>query len=128
MTAGFLAIGLYAVVPGCGGSGGLKQLTGRVTLADGSPLVGARLIFRSNESGNFSATTDENGDYAVGSTSGAKGIAPGTYVVTVVEFRDPDHPKPTKFNTKYTQVKTSGVQVTVPAEGSKFDIMLDPPL
>jgi hypothetical protein len=127
MTAGFLMIGLSIVVLGCGSSRGLKQLTGRVSLADGSPLVGARLIFRSNESGNFSATTDKNGNYSAGSTSGTKGIAPGTYVVTVLEYRDPDHPKPMKINAKYTQVKASGIQVTVPAERNTFDITLDPP-
>ena len=121
-------IGLSTVVQGCGSSKGLKQLTGRVTLADGSPLVGARLIFRSDESGNFSAATDKDGSYSAGSATGTKGIARGTYVVTVLEYRDPDHPKPTRINAKYTQVKASGLQVTVPTEGNTFDIKLDPPV
>lgn len=127
-TAGLLMIGSCVFVQGCGNPKGLKPLRGRVTLADGLPLVGARLIFRSNEnSENFSATTDKNGDYAAGSTSGTKGIAPGSYTVTMVEYRDPDHPKPPKINSKYTQVKSSGLHVTVPAESNTFNVKLDPP-
>jgi hypothetical protein len=128
IAASFLVIGLFVASQGCGSSKGLIHLTGRVSLPDGSPLVGARLIFRSNGSGDFSATTDENGNYSAGSTSGTKGIAPGDYVVTLVEYRDPDHPKPMRINAKYTQVKTSGLQVTVPAKSNTFDIMLDPPV
>ncbi len=42
----------------------LESLSGRVTLADGSPLVRARVIFRSEDGGeNFSAITDEDGKY-----------------------------------------------------------------
>ena len=120
--------GLLVVASGCGGSGGLEELSGHVTLTDGSPLVRARVIFRSNEAGNFSARTDGEGNYTAGSASGVEGIAPGTYKVTIMEYQgDMDHPTPPKVALKYGLVRKSGLQVTVPAEGGTYDIVLEAP-
>jgi len=121
--------GLIVVICGCGGSGGLESLSGRVTLADGSPLVRARVIFRSEDGGeNFSAITDEDGNYTAGKPSGDEGIAAGAYQVTIMENRgDTDHPAPPKINPKYGIVRKSGLQVTVPAEGGTYDMVLEAP-
>lgn len=127
ITRGLL-VATIAVAVGCGKSSRLENLTGRVTASsDGSPVVGGRLIFHSDGAKNFSATTDQNGYYSAGSIPGGEGIAAGKYVITVVEFTDLEHPKPSKINVKYSQVRTSGLQVDVPAKDDKFDIVLDPP-
>ena len=77
---------------------------------------------------NYSATTDKDGYYSAGSVTDGDEIAPGEYVVSVIEnVGNQDHPAPPKINVKYSQVKKSGLQVTVPTEGHKYDIVLDPP-
>jgi hypothetical protein len=131
VTTVLLVIGLSAVAQGCGKSQRLEKLTGRVTLSNGAPLVGARLIFQSNDMNtnelkNSSATTDKDGHYSAGMDG--RGIAPGEYVVSVIEnVGNLDHPAPPKINAKYSQVKKSGLRVTVPTEDHKYDIVLDPP-
>jgi hypothetical protein len=117
---------------GCGTARRLEKLTGRVTRSNGDPLVGARLIFHPSDSNsnetNYSATTDKDGTYSAGSAAVGGGIAHGKYVVSVIEnVGNPDHPAAPKINSKYSQVKKSGLQVTVPTEGNKYDIVLDPP-
>ena len=124
-------IGLSVATQGCGKSQGLERLTGRVTLSNGAPLVGARLIFQpsdtnTNELKESSATTDKEGYYSAGRDG--RGIAPGAYLVSVIEnVGNLDHPAPPRINAKYSQVKKSGLQITVPTEGHTYDIVLDPP-
>jgi len=111
----------------------LEKLTGRVTLSNGAALVGARLIFHPNDANSndtkySSATTDKDGYYSAGSVTDGDGIPPGEYVVSVIEnVGNQDHPMPSKINVKYSQMKKSGLQVTVPTEGHKYDIVLDSP-
>ena len=127
-----LVIGLFFATQGCGRSHRLEKLTGRVTLSKGAPLVGARLVFHSNDANSnemkYFATTDKDGYYSAGSVTDSGGIAPGEYVVSVIEsVGNQDHPAPPKINAKYSQVKKSGLQITVPTEGHTYDIVLDPP-
>jgi hypothetical protein len=111
----------------------LEKLAGRVTISNGAPLSGARLIFHangtsSNEMNYLSAATDKDGYYSAGSVANGEGIPPGEYAVSVIEsVGNQDHPLPSKINIKYSQAKKSGLQVTVPTEGHKYDIVLDPP-
>jgi hypothetical protein len=132
ITTLLLVIGVSAATQGCSNSHRLEKLTGRVTLSNGAPLVGARLIFHpndtnSNEMKSSSATTDKDGYYSAGSVTDGGGIAPGEYMVSVIEnVGNQDHPTPPKINAKYSQVKKSGLQVTVPTEGHTYDIVLDP--
>lgn len=123
------AAGLLVAV-GCGKSSDRLDVDGRVTRKDGSPLVGATVMFRSSESGKYATgVTDKDGRYELGTSRPGEGIPPGDYRVTVMENRgDEDHPSPPTVAQKYSLPGRSGLTFAVEPGGERtFDIVLDPP-
>ncbi len=117
------------ILGGCG-SDDRHNLSGHVTLADGTPLAHCRIVFRSptTEGASYWGMTDEEGYYEAGTTTDGLGIEAASYTLSVMENRgDSDHPTPAKIHGKYTNPKASGLKVTVPTESNTFDFVLDPP-
>jgi hypothetical protein len=95
-----IALGLWAAVcglAGCGGTvDGLIPVTGTVTV-DGKPGDGAAVAFvpKDGTPGNGgTAAAGADGKYEIVSPQGKKGLAPGTYKVTVSYRRNPDGSAP----------------------------------
>jgi len=92
-----LPLFLVGALVGCGG---MKQVEGIVTL-DGKAVEGASVSFLPAEDGTgqpADGVTDSGGKFTL-STRGKKGIAPGTYKVTVAKSKplasvDPSKMKP----------------------------------
>jgi len=125
---GVLLIFLATIV-GCGGSDRIG-ITGRVTRKDGSPLVGAKVTFRSPNTGMSAiGYTDTDGRYQLGTASAGEGIPPEGYYITVFEDRGPiTSPTPPTVSEKYTSYSDSGLKFKVePGGETTFDMVLDPP-
>ena len=76
---------LMCVCSGCGSSD-RAHVSGTVVRHDGSPLVGAKLIATSAETGqSATASTDTNGHFDFGTGESGDGIPPGNYNVVIVE-------------------------------------------
>jgi len=75
-------LGLAMVAMGCADDGGMKQVTGTVTL-DGQPTEGIDVIFVPVEGGrtNSIARTDLEGRFSLNYTSQHAGAMPGEYKV-----------------------------------------------
>jgi hypothetical protein len=127
MLAGLFAMSMFAS-GGCGKSSGLVPVGGTV-LVKGEPADGAVILFHpeGNPGGiTASATADEEGKYSL-SSGLEKGVAPGSYNVTVI-WPDPsqksDTPKmmvgssvdiPDLLKGRYANPKTSVLKATVEA-------------
>ena len=134
--SGFLFLLMSLCVLGCGN--GNVGLSGKVTFSDdGAPLTVGTVWFTTNSflaRGNI----DENGIYRVGSRSEKDGLPPGTYRVyisgavkegsagnrggmgggmggNVVPLIDP----------KFTNAKSSGIEVEVTSSLKNFDFAVD---
>jgi hypothetical protein len=95
--------------------------------ANGAPLVRARVIARSAETGkSVYGTSDSSGNFEL--DGGEEGIPAGEYDVIVLEDRgDPDARRPLTVAAKYRNHETSGLKVTVEAgETTELKITLDP--
>jgi carboxypeptidase family protein len=127
-----LAIAAIAAVAtgGCSGSDRV-EVTGRVTRkADGTPLVGAKVAFRSEATGKAAiGYTDSNGKYTLGTERPGEGIPSGDYYVTVTEDRGPaENMRQPTVSAKYEIPSTAGLTYTVKPGGSNtYDIVLDRP-
>jgi hypothetical protein len=123
-----LILGLVAVF-GCNGSEKIG-VNGRVTRKDGSPLVGAKVTFRSPRTGTTAiGYTDAGGHYKLGTATVGEGIPPEGYYVTVEEDRGPvTSLKKRTVAEKYTSYSDSGLKFKVEKGGeTTFDMVLDPP-
>jgi hypothetical protein len=122
-------IALLAVVLGCAPSDKVT-VSGRVTRVDGSPVVGARVVFRSPETGKSArAITGEEGTYSLGTVERGDGVHPGGYYVVIVEDRGSiENPRPRTFHAKYERPNTSGFVIRIKeGESTNFDMELDLP-
>jgi hypothetical protein len=120
----FLAISTLA---GCGGSD-RAAVSGTLLQQDGTPLVGARVIARSNETGKSAyGQTNGQGYFELGGESAGDGIPPGDYYVTVVEdIGDENNPRPQTISSKYRNPSTSGLTLSVKAgQKAVLDAKLD---
>ena len=125
---GAVLLVLVAVI-GCGSSDRIG-ITGRVTRTDGTPLVGAKVTFRSPRTGRTAiGFTDEGGRYDLGTATAGEGVPPEGYYVTVFEDRGPiASMKPPTVSEKYTSYADSGLRFKVEVGGeTTFDMVLDPP-
>ena len=116
-------------IAGCGSSD-RANVTGTLLRKDGTPLVGARVIARSPETGESAyGITDSEGRFELGAAAESGGIPPGGYEVLIVEDRgDPDHRKPLSIAAKYRDPSASGLKVNVTAgEQAELNLTLDPP-
>ena len=103
---------------------------GRVTRNDGTPVVGAQVIFRSAGTGRTATGfTDADGHYSLGTGQAGEGVLPDGYYVTVSEDRGTEGAvKPATVNDKYSRPNDSGLRFKVEPSGeSTFDMVLDPP-
>jgi hypothetical protein len=124
-----LVLFVLVAATGCSGSDRIG-VTGRVTRKDGSPLVGAKVTFRSPRTGSSAiGFTDEDGRYNLGTATAGEGIPPEGYYVTIFEDRGPvTSPKPPTVSEKYKSYSDSGLKFKVKDGGeTTFDMVLDPP-
>ena len=143
-----LVLALTVATVGCKGSRleGLVDAEGVVTL-NGSPVEGATVIFApksyGEKSGSATATTDAQGKFKLTTSQPGDGAYPGDYLVSVTKDRvegvmsfeesarraaDPNgagkEPAPEQsvvheLPTKYGDINSSGLTVTLPAGGDK---------
>jgi hypothetical protein len=124
-----LALVFVAMVAGCGRSEH-AAVSGTLLRRGGTPLVGARIVATSKETGKSAySTTDDAGHFELGVGENGDGIPPGNYDVIIVENRgDPDNRRPPAIAAKYGDARTSGLQVSVEAgETKQLNITLDLP-
>jgi hypothetical protein len=99
---------------GCGKNENLATVTGKFVRADGSPLVGARIVARSKEGGKtVYSYTDGEGRFELAPPGGAEGILPGSYEIGILEDRgDGEDILPATIAKKYANGSTSGIGFT----------------
>ena len=125
---------VFAVFPvllliGCGNSD-RASASGRLMRADGSPLVGARVIATSSETGTTAyGQTDSDGRFSLGVAAEGDGVPPGDYRVAIIERRgDSDIPPPATISKKYRDSTTSGLHLAVESgQKASLDAQLDAP-
>lgn len=110
------ALLIAALSCGCGPSG-QGSVEGRVTVEGGAPLVGARVVFRSQEAGaTASGVTDADGRYQLAASGAEAGVPPAEYQVAIIEsLGDWDAPKPRAAAARFAELQTSGLTVKVAA-------------
>ena len=105
-------------------------VSGTLLRKDGTPLAGARVIARSNETGKAGyGQTDGHGRFELGVAEESDGIPPGDYYVVIVEDRGDEHNRrPPTIAAKYRNPSTSGLALTVKAgENAELNATLEPP-
>ncbi len=130
LRAVYVLCGLIAVVTcGCGDPD-RAQVSGRVVRTDGTPVVGARVIFRSPATGKCAnGLTNDIGEYSLGVMKKGDGIPSGEYVVTVVEdLGNWENPKPATIHPNYRHPDRSGLKATLtPGTSLTYDLELKLP-
>jgi len=105
---------------------GKKQIFGKVTFSDGKPVTMGKVVF-STPTFQSSGTIEENGSYRMGSIGEKDGVPPGEYMVFVTGVgRMEGMTLLALCEEKYLNPQTSGLSITVPVPGNKFDIVLEP--
>jgi len=101
-------------------------------------VVGARLVFECDDPyWNFTATTDENGEFAYPTAALAGGAPAGTHFrvkivpeedVTIEPAPNADWntAPPASLHATYGNFDTSGLEITLKAGKNEFDLRLDP--
>jgi hypothetical protein len=105
-------------------------VTGTLVRNDGTPLVGARVVARSNATGKSSyAQTDAQGRFELGGEQEGDGIPPGEYYVLVVEDRgEGANRRPPTIGLKYRDPEVSGLGFKAePGGKTELNLKLDPP-
>lgn len=130
-TAWYAAVTLVVGLPlaGCGSSDH-GRVTGTLLRYDGAPLIGARVIAKSNDTGkSVTGVTDEEGRFELSAGDTRIGIEPGNYYVIIAEDRGPlDSRRPPSIAAKYTQPSQSKIVLDVKAgESTDLNLTLDPP-
>ncbi len=117
------------VVGGCGDPN-RARVSGKVVRVDGTPVTGARVVFRSPTTGtSANGLTTEDGEYVLGIMDKGDGIPAGDYVVTVVEdLGSWENPKPPTVHPNYRHPDNSGLRATIaPGESLILDLELKKP-
>jgi hypothetical protein len=123
----FAVLFALGMLTGCGGSD-RAMVSGTLLYQDGAPLVGARVIARSNETGKSAyGQTNASGYYELGGSTQGDGIPPGEYYVVVTEdLGDENNRRPPTIHNKYRNPATSGLSLNVKAgEKVVLDAKLD---
>ncbi len=128
-TTALQAALLLCLCSGCGSSD-RAHVSGTVVRHDGSPLVGAKLIATSKESGqSATASTDASGRFDFGTSEPGDGIPPGNYNVVVVEdLGDMDNRRAPTIAAKYRDPVKSEVSFSASAgEAKELNLTLEAP-
>jgi hypothetical protein len=131
-TAGWIASPILlalSISAGCGDSD-RGAVRGKLTRKDGSPLVGAKVIATSPETGKSAhAQTDAKGEFILGGNEKGDGVSPSSYAIVIQESRGETEVRPpASIAKKYESPSTSGLSFTVKAgETIQLDLTLDPP-
>lgn len=129
-ASGIGAVGAIIVgIAGCGGSATLP-VTGSVRLADGTPVVGATVVFESAQHRvSPSGTTDASGAFALTAFERDDGAPAGDYRIAIhppmaadSSERQPASP----FDDRYASASTSGLVFTVAPGARPCDLVLEP--
>lgn len=126
-TLGWVSLGSLFVVFGCG-SNNHGQVTGKIIRQDGSPLVHARIIARSDATGKSAYdTTDADGTYHLSTVQPGDGIPAGDYNIVIIEDTgDFENRKPATITAKYADPAKSGLKLRVGAgEDKELNITVD---
>jgi hypothetical protein len=126
------ALVLLLGVVGCGPR--LYPVRGRVTYPDGKPVAEGMVVFEGQGPENrLTARGDVGADgrYELSTYKPGDGVLPGKYRVLVAPKSDPnavDRPsKPPPFDGRYTNFKTSGLEVEVEPGVSEYPIQVTRP-
>lgn len=123
------AVASMLLSAGCQGSD-FGVVTGKAVRKDGTPVVGARVIARSEATGKTAvASTNNEGHFQLTAYESDAGIPPGEYRVIIMEGREELGVRgaPT-IAAKYGNATSSGLTfVVVAGEERKLDLSLDPP-
>ncbi len=122
------AFGALLMAIGCG-SADRAEVSGKVTRADGSPLVGARVIARADATGkSANGLTDSDGSYVLSMIEPGDGVPAGEYKASIIEYRGSgDNMRPASISSKYANPDESGLAFAVSGGEEKvFDVVVDP--
>lgn len=129
-ACGIGAVGaILASIAGCGSSATLP-VAGSVRLADGTPVVGATVVFESAQHRvSPSGTTDAAGAFTLTAFERDDGAPAGEYRIAIhppmaadSSERQPASP----FDERYASASTSGLVFTVAPGAKPCDLVLDP--
>jgi len=130
---GGLAVFALAAICGCSGQESTYEVTGKVTMADGSPLNGGMVVFQAPRKPPAKGSIQPDGTYKLGTYEEGDGAVAGTHQVTIVPPTPPNWNEkkqgvpPDVFDPKYRSFTTSGLTCDV-TDDRTFDIgPLDPP-
>lgn len=118
---------LLTLAAGCGKTGDLVPVTGKVKYADGSPLSfeAGSVIFQAAEgSGNASGAVQSDGTFTMMTKRSDDGVKPGTYKVAVQLWKNYSKLLPAVAS-KYADPDTSGLEATVDADHTDFDFTVE---
>jgi len=125
------ALLLAMLAAGCGRQ--MAQVTGTVTLDDGTPLTKGLVVFEGTVDGKPVMARGEvkaDGGYQLSTAKPGDGIPPGKYRVLInpLDSSDiPDEQKSIPFDFKYMRYDTSGLEYEVKPGANDFSIKLGPP-
>ena len=112
-------------ISGCFGGGEslpeLANVTGTVNL-DGSPLIGANVLFQPQQGKTAFALTDENGKFELMYNQETAGTVPGSYTVKVSKEKNPEEPGNNLIPPKYNENTTLKADVK---SGEENDFQFD---
>lgn len=117
------------IAAGCGAAKTVP-VKGSVRLTDGTPVVGATVVFESAQHRvSPSGTTDDDGAFTLTAFSRDDGAPPGEYRIAVhppTAADSSEHQPPSPFDERYASASTSGLSFTVGPGAETCDLMLDP--
>ena len=125
---GLLTASLMSTTFGCSRSN-VAHVSGTVLRKDGTPVSGAHVIARSDETGKTAnGQTDSSGHYELDIQNAGDVASPGDYYVIVIEeLGDENTRRSATIAGKYAKSSTSGLKFTARAgENTAFDMSLDP--
>jgi hypothetical protein len=109
---------------GCGGGMKTETVTGKVTMADGSPAKSGTVVFEQQSSKPISCigVIQPDGSYSLEVDENTSGAPQGNYKVTVVMT---DESGKSLIDAKYNSAESSPLAYTVKAGKNTFDIKLE---
>ena len=129
----FLAALLLVVMVGLywafAGSESYYGVTGTVSFNSkvDTPLTGVQLVFQCDDPRwDFTATTDENGEFAHPTASLAGGAPAGSHFRVKIVAKEDAHAPPKSIDPRYGAFDTSDLQITFQAGENEFNLRLDP--